>query len=246
MENKNLSTPRNIIVALAIAKKGDPNAIQEHIKNRSLTDYTDAQFEEASKMDAVTILDPEFPDALKESRRIPYVLFVASESGYGCRLDAKTRAEAWVQEKKSSETWWQASVRAQADVLDAFKNEIVVSVNEKAEITLRKGADSTTYRQYYGREPEQHDFSEAYAIAAALANRLYIFHSYPQGDEALMVALFGLNSDKADNIYVMPEDYAIDRVSLTSNNAFIAQGARILTHDVIKETVDKMLQERRQ
>lgn len=248
MENINLSTPRNIIIALAIANNGSQDKIHEAIKHpmrsKDAPNYTDEQLKEASEKDVVTIIDDDYPQALKHCNKPPFVLFVKSESGCGCRLNAKTRAEAWAQDKKENEYWWNASIQARKDVLRAFSNEIVISVSDKAEITISKGEDSTTYTQYYGRDPEPHDLSEAYAIASAIAKRLFVFHSRPQGDDLLMVALFGLNSlsEGVKSVYVAPEDYSSD--SLSDSNRLIEEGANILTRRGIKNIVDSIAKER--
>ena len=118
-----------------------------------------------------------------------------------------------------------------------------MSVNEKAEIVVKKGNDYTAYRTYCGRDPIREDFSEAFVVASALAKRLFIFHSRPKGDEYLMLALFGLNSPSSiDSVYVTPEDYCSDMVS--DCNHLIEEGASILTKHRIKNIVDSIAKER--
>lgn len=72
MENKILK-PREILISLALKYEGDWDKITEAIKAKEKLD--EAFIEEASSTKAITLLDAEYPTALRQCYKPPIVLF---------------------------------------------------------------------------------------------------------------------------------------------------------------------------
>ena len=66
-------TPRNILVSLALKYKGEWDKIFDAIKAKETPD--EELVEEASQTKAITLLDPEYPNELKQCYKPPLVLF---------------------------------------------------------------------------------------------------------------------------------------------------------------------------
>jgi DNA processing protein len=73
---------RDIIIFLAVKYKGDWNAIYQAIKQKELVDEPDVQQALHSiKCHVVTIIDDDYPEALKKIYKPPFVLFYYGDLG---------------------------------------------------------------------------------------------------------------------------------------------------------------------
>ena len=73
---------RDIIIFLAVKYKGDWNAIYQAIKQKELVDEPDVQQAlQSIKCHVVTIIDDDYPEALKKIYKPPFVLFYYGDLG---------------------------------------------------------------------------------------------------------------------------------------------------------------------
>ena len=217
---ENLHTPRNIIIYAAIANQGDWNGTSQALK-APRPNASDSDMEAASKTDAITPFDDEYPRVLMNAPQGPLVLFkVETPESEELRLSKDFKADAWIQGKHGF--WTDDEKEAHKATMERFAEMATVTVTDKAEIKISQGTKSITLREYCGRNVRQSDFAPAYRIASALSNNLFLFNAKPKCSGILMAAMhmsFGDNKD----IYVLPHPFTSDDLC----NEFLAYSTPI-------------------
>lgn len=142
---------RNVIIYLAIKFKGNWNNIYNELKERSVTDE---EIENAnldfSKINAITIIDNDYPKALKSIDKPPFVLFYEGNKNL---LNSKKRLTVIGQDNMSTygklcnEKIFSDLDKDTTIITDTNEDIIGKSINNNLNlvISLNKGIDSSNY-----------------------------------------------------------------------------------------------------
>lgn len=232
---KQNNTSRNILIHLACVHNGDWQAISAAIRRRD-TDIPEKDLETASRIDAVTYLDDDYPAALKNAPQPPFVLFrsdyrtdpIGFTDEY--RLTSGFQADAYIQRVRYG-SWDYNEREAQQEVEHRFDESPTIAVTDQAEIEIRNGNKVGVYREWYSSMGKA-SFAGAYRIASALSKDLFVFHAKKAGGSASVMIATHTCLGGQRNVYVLPHQWA---AADDACNDYIFYGAIPLTRQTLAD-----------
>jgi len=241
---------RQILIALAIKHKGDWGGFYQDIVNK--TEPTEEELAKAENVEAITLLDDEYPNCLKEIVKPPFVLFykgnkellnkdniVAVAGSRKPKESIKRFAEKFVANQKSKTIITGISLGVNTIALKtALKNGISPIVvlgsgidycypeqNQKLyEEVAQKGLIISEYP--FNELPQTDNFPMRNRIISGLANQVCFMDLLKRSGSAVL-ANFALMNGK--EIFVVP---SIDDEENVAND-LINEGANCLTLSTI-------------
>lgn len=221
MENANtekIRTGRDALIALAIMHGGDWRAMYEAVKSRST--IPEEAYAKADGVKAVTILDPEYPQTLKNTHQPPFVLFGDVPAGFMADAHVQNVDERLFSDDEKA---------AHSTVVEALRKSGASWIESGSDMTIvwHDGDKSGSFTPFpAGHVRSIADSPYRKSIMAGVSRILFVFRY--RHDAVGIDISFHLNAN--GDVYALPHPFqdADDKC-----NELIENGAGILTRSML-------------